>query len=118
MTAETLRRAATLMRERAEGASTSPWTTLHSKRFGPQAAFSTGLNTVQLSERFETEGGYRGAQNAEHIASWHPAVALAVADWLEWLADRSESGNDIPAMRGQGLEQALAVARAFLGEEA
>jgi hypothetical protein len=40
----------------------------------------------------------------EHIASWHPAVALAVADWLEREAD----------LGGLGCFGAVAVARAYL----
>lgn len=50
-------------------------------------------------------------ENAEHIASWHPAVALAVADWLEARArDCDTGGFDDP--------YGDAVARAYLGEEA
>ena len=31
--------------------------------------------------------------DAEHIASWHPAVALAVADWLNKFADLHEDAR-------------------------
>jgi hypothetical protein len=30
--------------------------------------------------------------DAGHIASWHPAVALAVADWLDFEAEQIEDG--------------------------
>lgn len=47
--------------------------------------------------------------DAEHIASWHPVVALAVADWLEAALARD------PRAQGTECETALAVARAYLG---
>jgi hypothetical protein len=56
---------------------------------------------------------YRPA--AEHVASWHPAVALAVADWLEReaaLIDAQVFPQSDPVME----RYPLAVARAYLGE--
>lgn len=56
-----------------------------------------------------------GPRNAEHIASWHPAVALAVADLLEaavgefW--DGEPQWTDCPVA-----QRAVAIARAYLGE--
>lgn len=58
--------------------------------------------------------------------AWYPAVALAVADWLDNTALRLESYVDTfpPGSRAglmtsientQGLDQALRVARAYLG---
>jgi hypothetical protein len=44
----------------------------------------------------------------------HPGVGVALADWLDDMADRASSGNDVPALRGLGLEPALAVADAIL----
>ena len=52
--------------------------------------------------------------DAEFISSWPPPVALAVADWLEHTARYADSTNAIPALRGQGLEQAMTVSRTFL----
>lgn len=43
-----------------------------------------------------------------------PGAALALADWLDWMAGRSQSSNGIDAMRGRGLEQALSFALAYL----
>jgi hypothetical protein len=51
---------------------------------------------------------------AEHIASWHPLVALAVAEWLDAAARRFE--NDNPFGAKELLAQALKVARAYLSE--
>ena len=51
---------------------------------------------------------------AEHIASWHPLVALAVADWLDAAAERAERPG---ALALHSLSPGpLAVARAYLGE--
>ena len=98
MSAETLRRAAALMRERAEAASDGPW----SNRRGPAEhvidAWDVPIATVDTRE------------NRRHIASWHPAVALAVADWLEQVAE------DGPFLTAQVKDKAATVASAYLGE--
>jgi hypothetical protein len=53
-------------------------------------------------------------EDAEHIASWHPAVALAVADWLDKLADFCAEAKPDPA--SHWIAPALKIARAYLGE--
>jgi hypothetical protein len=53
-------------------------------------------------------GGSRNTADAEHIASWHPAVALAVADWL----DDTDTEGHHPDESCCG---ACEVARAYLG---
>ena len=104
MTAEILRRAAALMRERAEGAV---------KPTGAGDWF-VGVADDNRYATVRSSGGQvaRGMDDdeAEHIASWHPAVALAVADWLEQVAE------DGPFLTAQVKDKALAVARAYLGE--
>lgn len=88
MSAEILRRAASQMRERAEAVD-------------PEARW---LRLGQLTGEFNVP-------TAAHIASWHPAAALAVADWLDAcalvmdVAPSSHKGN------------ALAVARTYLGRD-
>lgn len=52
---------------------------------------------------------------AEHVASWHPLVAEAVAAWLEIEAAIAE--RKLPDDSG-AVHPALRVARAYLGEEA
>ena len=137
MSAETLRRAAALMRERAGLAMPGPW-----------VAFWPGDGTTRVVEQVSGERDEVAAcgsiAESDHIASWHPAVALAVADWLDaeaWLLDslepfvsmfdaalnqvsggtarlslgRTEDGQ--PDLRADSSEQALAVARAYLGEQ-
>lgn len=114
MTAELLRRAASEMRARAEGADPSPWDAEEPDIVG------SGLSWVVYATSGEHE------RSIPHIASWHPAVALAVADWLDWVADDvfdadiRAAGNDFAAgcdcSNCAILRPALAVARAYLGE--
>lgn len=111
--ADILREAATLIRERAnlvtQGAQWSGgnyWITDY------DPSDPTGQTAMQ-----RLIGGMN-EPDADHYANLTPAVALAVAAWLEWMADRSESSNGIPAMRGLGLDEALTVARTYLGRSA
>jgi hypothetical protein len=110
MSADVLRAAAKLMRERAEAAEAAvagPW---HFGPLGfgyPQPVYnSAGILAA------EGYGGPHGsADMATHIASMHPLVAAAVADWLDATGDEvAACGEDTP-----GVESALAVARAYLG---
>jgi hypothetical protein len=48
-----------------------------------------------------------------YIATMHPGVALALADWLDHLAPYVEHGG---IYGSDGVECALAAARAILGE--
>ena len=112
MSAEILRRAASLMRERAEAATPGPWVaSIDNPHFFRQPSVQApdqGHDEEWVAECKDAR--YHGASDAEHIASWHPAVALAVADWLEQHADDHSSYdcNWEPCA-------ALAVARAYLG---
>ena len=118
MSAETLRRAAALMRERGEAAGAAPWYADARPAELPGDATSTYLrhsvwgtdaygkgNTPYIAEA-------NGRSGAEHIASWHPAVALAVADWLDEAAD--EFGAQVGSI---WISCAQSVARAYLGEQ-
>jgi hypothetical protein len=112
---EEIRRAAALMRERAQAATPGPW------RVGPEGSEGSyllpSLGGIRERSRFigilngrvQPEDGH----NAAHVASWHPVVALAVADWLDGTADATESE---PEHYPVDL-QALAVARAYLAGE-
>lgn len=98
MSADTLRRAAALMRERAEAATPGPWEVDH---------FGHGV-------RERSGRGLASAHNAKcevaaHIASWHPAVAMAVAEWLEVTA--RDVGTSSLAFHA-----ATAAATAYLGD--
>lgn len=92
--ATTIRRAATRMRELAALVPPEPWypavhdVTTHD---GLDVIASSGL-TVR----------------AQYVASWHPGVALAVADWLDTAAQAWDAGVE--------WDEALDLARRYLGE--
>jgi hypothetical protein len=102
MSAEVLREAAALMRERAEAVGEGPWESYALPDAGPKRWTMTGVGVVDDEMGHRIEAMFPA--DATHVASWHPAVALAVADWLDWCAQRD-------AFNGR----ALAVARAYLG---
>lgn len=111
MTAETLRRAATLMRERAEAAlACDPDPDKH------------WWSTEGLRDILDHPGVGDAEMEADaaHIASWHPALALAVADWLDRAALENELAHaNYPEHAPWPVDDnALAVARAYLGEGA
>ena len=107
MSAETLRRAASLMRERAEGATPGPWTCYGDHLVWPseQGPAANDPILAMVGEAHE--------DSAEHIASWHPAVALAVADWLDQAAIHVDGGS---LLHHPMSARAEVVARAYLGE--
>lgn len=151
MSAETLRKAAHLMRERAEAAGCAigeNWrmgdrSTLYTVEFQGnddvwRNAFDCGpCNEWNLSIDVKHEYVGTGEEPAEHMASWHPAVALAVADWLDneatqYAANKrlwdvssldpsnrwAERGLTVTANLEHHHGAALKVARAYLGESA
>jgi hypothetical protein len=98
MSAVILRRAAALIRERAEAV----------EGWYSAPAWST---TAPMNLPIEKA-------DAAHIASWHPAVALAVARWLEAESHVPEQDiGDGITVGGPSLE-ALDLARAYLGADA
>ena len=120
MSAEVLRRAAALMRERAEAATPGPWQVTEDVDTGERFVYDTRRTELAQVAEWST-----GLGNPRHIASWHPAVALAVADWLDATAHRVDMGK--PRRGGvapgrnnhswRGSREALKVARAYLGEQ-
>lgn len=123
MSAEVLRRAADLMRERAQGARAGRWSSAESS-LHPDARLV--LANWHEPVRVATCSGSLpegNALNAEHIASWHPVVALRVADWLYACASAIDKRDDPlhvggcdPGHRVPDEFAALAVARTYLGE--
>ena len=115
---ETLREAAQLMRERAEGATAGPW-----KRFGMAGVAAPDWEIVD-ERRIECDDcgepvallGCVTNGDAEHIAALDPTVALAVADWLDVVvADTTlKCGSYTYPDAGNVPDHALAVARAYL----
>lgn len=115
--AETLRRAAKLMRERAEAATPGPWFT---RGDGDWYVCSNAFGLVSTGIHDEPGMGHlvnieRDGRDAEHVASWHPGTALAVARWLESLDGIEWSEH---AAATEELTHALKIARAYLGEGA
>lgn len=102
---ETLREASRLMRERADAAA-QPW------RPWADPALPERTGAAAWSEDMD---GYLGGSWGVHAASWHPAVALAVADWLDDAAEYAEHGR-VGCERV--IRPALAVARAYLEDAA
>jgi hypothetical protein len=113
MSAETLRQAAALMRERAEAATPGPWRDLPMGNEG-----SIVLNEGRTISTSRKPATCREFADATHIASWHPAVALAVADWLDATHDEVADlfGRVTDAVLELHRPGALTVARAYLGE--
>lgn len=98
---ELLRRAAVLMRERAQAANTDDARRPYSERPVPPEQWG------------ELVDNYLGGVIGQHCAFWTPTVALAVADWLD-----AEHAHFSPIWTGphvpDQLARALAVARAYL----
>jgi hypothetical protein len=104
--AETIRRAAALMRERAQGQPETPWLAVAPEDAGSLAKIVTADVPEWIVARTLADA-------ADHIASWHPLVALAVAEWLETEAHMVDLRGNSPEGQTFG---ALKVARAYLGE--
>lgn len=105
--ANTLRRAATVLREAAEQATEGPWEHEH-----------RGLDVYETQTAHGdvvAEAGLSAA-DGRYIALVDPAVGLALADWLDLVADWiAEVGEPAPHRRF-ALDKAFAVARAILRE--
>lgn len=123
MTADLLRRAATKAREVAEDATAGTWwaggvwwdTSVDGegrKVHKPMPTVGhggTGADLIACTFR-------KDQADAAHIALWHPAVALAVADWLDAQA-ATHGASRFRAFDQELDNQAVAVARLLLGEE-
>lgn len=98
-----LREAAAKMRERAENASDGRWT--------------TGTDGLVWAPRLgDPVSGSSDERDAEHIASWDPTVALAVARWLDDAADChvQDENTGVAWTDCTTAERAVEVARAYL----
>jgi hypothetical protein len=105
MSAEVLRQAADLMRKRASTATPGLWQAGQDVDSGEHFIYDE-----RWTELAQVAEWSRWLGNPEHIASWSPLVALAVADWLDNQADTTcDCGVD---------ESALLVANAYLGNPA
>ena len=123
MSAALLREAATKMRERAEAATPGPW------RVGAEGSEGSRVNPAtgdkredshwiaSVNGRVQPEDG----RNAEHIASWHPAIALAVADLIDELLRSlsvfGEPADDDPLWQKPTASTVVRLSRAYLGND-
>jgi len=88
VSAETLRAAAALMRSRAEAATPGPW-----ECYGDHLVWPSDKGPA-ANDPILAMVGEAHDDSTHHIASWHPAVALAVADWLNACALVTEVAPD------------------------
>lgn len=116
MSGETLRRAAVLMRSRVASTNDGPWV-----QNGFEYDDVADSFTYDISQEEDPTHSFAYAEDrdtADYIASWHPAVALAVADSLDQAAAIVEEADNGPLQMAMGAicEPLVAVARAYLGE--
>lgn len=105
---EIIRKAAALMRERAEApfVTAGPW----------GVASADGMGAAIHHGEHDTVALYASRADGAHIASWHPDVALAVADWLDAIARAVERSGVAHYPEPASIhDAALVTARAYLG---
>lgn len=128
MSADLLRRAAALIRERASVAPEGPYALgFHDSDAPEYRVLFAGDGDPMGAVRYWPGGLGRDIgeeeQTGAFLTLWHPAVALAVADWLEHEAGMARDVENRTGLLGRRLEyphevlEALAVARALLNEE-
>lgn len=112
VSAAVLREAAALMRERATAAlpANPAWVAYELPDAGPDQWTMVGIGVPDDDQGHRAEAMFR--EDAEHIASWHPTVALAVARFLNFVAP---FGDNPPEMFAPTVEQAVNIAHAYLG---
>lgn len=114
--AQELREAAKLIRERAQAATPGPWQHM--------CLGSEGCLVLRANGTVRERGHGRVARfgqkewkadhaDADYVAGMHPGVALKVADLLGKIAWMGELDPDI--LSRAGCDEAIAIARAFLG---
>lgn len=123
--ADTLRAAARLMRQRADAATPGAWVAADSDDVEtawldydrPPSPFERATQYRPAPRQVAADhemGGACARADAEHIASWHPGVALAVATWLDLAASHPLG---LGTVCDSYVVDALTVARAYLGKE-
>jgi hypothetical protein len=117
LSAELLRRAAAKMRVTAEAATPGPWVARMEGTY-PWVALYTDPDLI--ADEFDLPHveptGDHTPGDCPHIASWHPTVALLVADLLDGHAGVLDVVGEFALKPDSLTGRALAVARAYLGE--
>ena len=107
-----LRAAATLMRERAEAATPGPW--IHLCMGSDSCTVvrkSRSIRDRGFVATFSRKQWHADHADAAHVAGMSPAVALAVADWLDACGSAPEGTQPMSVYAA-----ALIVAREYMGE--
>lgn len=115
MSAELLRQAAAKMRETAQAAHEEA----PDLAWGPPVKVYDGIYSLDLGPATHPDADSYGVgedcrmprEIARYIAAFPPPVALAVADWLDAVANRAEKDGSDPNIRAE------IVARAYLREQ-
>jgi hypothetical protein len=90
VSAAELRKAAETLRERAEKATPGPWRQEYSKASGDCVIDAESHNCLDSVARTTH---FRSGLDAAYIATMHPGVGLALAEWLDQCADRLDRGH-------------------------
>ena len=118
MSAETLRRAATVLRERAEKATPGPWRMVGEFLNDTERAYVV----PERDDHYVCAGGSPDLDDdSPYIATMHPGVGLALAEWLLIESHHVASHQCEAHCPPDGCDEvhaALTVARAILGESA
>lgn len=87
-TADTLSRAATLLRERADAATPGPWVTETRPTYDVFDPYRPDAYLVWARGRKAARGD--SAETTAYIATMGPALGLLIADWLDAAAEAAE----------------------------
>jgi hypothetical protein len=117
VSAALLREAASLIQQRAERATPGVWKLWAMSVLSSQDGTSNLDTAIPVADTECDVGGHPRTFNAEHIASWHPAVALAVAELSLAVADviEAQAAPATYAATRRLLRAEDAFTRAYLG---
>ena len=110
-----LREAARLIRERAGATIPGPWSPRTDVRDGSYREDVEPPRTERVIGEASGVAICGTRADADHIAGWHPLVALAVADLLDKIAWMGEMDRD--QLGRVGCDEAIAIARIYLGRD-
>ena len=112
MSAAELRKAAETLRARAGAAHPGPW---YTDKYDADGVFTAPEVTLTSQDVAFASGGLsRQKETDAYIATMHPGVGLALADWLDLTARRLDEGLYVPG----DYQKPLALARLINGDPA
>lgn len=92
MSAAELRQAAETLRERAGAATPGPWFVDEVGDFGDKSAVMEIVRWRGLTNNAHFD---EDRPTADYVATMHPGVGLALADWLDRAAEKRAGGEDL-----------------------